>query len=44
MQKNIYQGEHGGWIVEFRQVGDRSWTTVGVFGTYAAARARYAKI
>ncbi len=41
-QHNIYQEPHsGGWIVEYRQPGDRQWTRVGVYGSRAVALDAY---
>ncbi len=42
MQTNFYLHPHtGGWVVEFRRAGDHRWTTVGIYGTQAAAEAAY---
>ncbi len=45
MQTNFYlHPHHGTWIVEFRQVGDTRWTTIGVYGTREAAEAAYDRL
>ena len=45
MQINMYQNpDSGGWIVEFRQPGDRMWTRVGVYGDRSEAKAAYDRL
>lgn len=44
MQKNIYATDSGGWVVEYREFGDRMWTRVYVGGDGAKARAIYRKL
>ncbi len=42
-QHNLYQADHGGWVVEYRDPGEQ-WRMLGVYGSYRAAKAAYDSI
>ncbi len=43
-QRNIKEIQGGGWVVEFRQEGDRGWTTVYCGGSRADALTAYLRL